>query len=204
MANKKYIWLMIVIFLLGFGASAGYFYFSKKTARQPAAVLEVKTPEAVLPDDAVTLRIYYPVSGTLQMEERKVRRRMERMSVAEAVIGEFLKGPVNVKVPEVPRDTKLLGLYRGEDGILYVNFSDEFRMNFNGDAASEFLLLKGLFESLISNVQEITDVKVLIEGKEMESLGGHVYLLYPLKDNLSSEVPDPKAQTGGTGAGAQR
>lgn len=122
------------------------------------------------------------------MEERKVQRKTAQMAVAEAVLGEFFKGPVNSKGSEVPRDTKLLGLYRGSDSILYVDLSDEFRRNFSGDIAAEFLLLKGLFESLISNVQDITDVKILIEGREMESLGGHIYLLYPLKDTVSQET----------------
>ncbi|MBS1233295.1 MAG: hypothetical protein H6R42_949, partial [Nitrospirae bacterium] len=52
---------------------------------------------------------------------------------------------------------------------------------------AEFLLLKGLYESIISNVQDIQDVKILIEGKETETLGGHLFLLYPLKDMVSHE-----------------
>ena len=81
----------------------------------------------------------------------------------------------------IPPGVKVLGLYQGSDGILYVDFSDELRRNFQGDAAAEFLLLRGLYESIISNVKGVDDVKVLIEGKEIESIGGHVLALYPLK-----------------------
>jgi hypothetical protein len=76
-------------------------------------------------------------------------------------------------------------VYKGADRILYIDLSDEFRRNFQGDAFTEFLLLKSLYESLISNVEDIQDVKVLIEGKEAETLGGHLYLLYPLKDMVT-------------------
>jgi len=70
---------------------------------------------------------------------------------------------------------------------LYVDLSDEFRRNFQGDVLAEFLLLKGLYESLISNEQEIQDVKILIEGKEIETLGGHLLLTYPLREMVSYE-----------------
>jgi hypothetical protein len=71
--------------------------------------------------------------------------------------------------------------------MLYIDLSDEFRRNFQGDVFAEFLLLKGLYESIISNVQDIQDIKILIEGKETETLGGHLFLLYPLKDMVSHE-----------------
>ena len=88
----------------------------------------------------------------------------------------------------IPGDSRLLGVYKDTDQILYVDLSDEFRRNFQGDVYTEFFLLKGLYESLISNVPDIQDVKVLIEGKEIETLGGHLYLLYPLKDIVSAEL----------------
>ena len=77
----------------------------------PAKETEEKIGRAI--EDMFTLRIYYPAGGRLQMEERKVQRKTPQMTVAEAVISEFLKGPVNVSVSEIPKDTKLIGLYRG-------------------------------------------------------------------------------------------
>ncbi|MCG2708938.1 MAG: GerMN domain-containing protein [Thermodesulfovibrionales bacterium] len=196
MANKKYLWIPVFLLLFAAGMTGGYFYFSKKFPSQalPAKETEEKIGRAI--EDMFTLRIYYPAGGRLQMEERKVQRKTIQMTVAEAVISEFLKGPVNVSVSEIPKDAKLIGLYRGDDGMLYVDLSDEFRRNFGGDAAAEFLLLRGLYESLISNVYDITDVKILIEGREMESLGGHLYLSYPLKDIVYSDLSDSLRRTG--------
>ncbi len=196
MASKKYLWIPVFLLLFAAGMTGGYFYFSKKFPSQamPTKETEEKVGRAI--EDMFTLRIYYPAGGRLQMEERKAQRKIPQMTVAEAVISEFLKGPVNVSVSEIPKDTKLIGLYRGDDGMLYVDLSDEFRRNFGGDAAAEFLLLRGLYESLISNVYDITDVKILIEGREMESLGGHLYLSYPLKDIVSSDLSDSLRRTG--------
>jgi len=187
MASKKYLWAPVFLLLFAAGMTGGYFYFSKQFPSPPVPTGDKDTEERVggTVEDMFTLRIYYPAGGRLQMEERKAQRKTPHATVAEAVISEFLKGPVNVSVSEIPKDTKLIGLYRGDDGMLYVDLSDEFRRNFGGDAAAEFLLLRGLYESLISNVYDIIDVKILIEGREMESLGGHLHLLYPLREIVS-------------------
>lgn len=196
MASKKYLWIPAFLLLFAAGMTGGYFYFSKQFPSQarPETVTEEISIGTV--EDMFTLRIYYPAGGRLQMEERKAQRKTIQMTAAEAVISEFLKGPVNASVSEIPKDAKLIGLYRGDDGILYVDLSDEFRRNFGGDAAAEFLLLRGLYESLMSNVYDINDVKILIEGREMESLGGHLYLSYPLKDIVSSDLSDSLRRTG--------
>ncbi len=132
--------------------------------------------------------MYYPVDDHLQFEERSILKRNVPIAIAEATVEEFLKGPGGVTSTIIPKETKLRGLYIGGDRILYVDLSEEFRRNFQGDALSELLLLKGLYESLISNVEDIYDVKILIEGREVESVGGHFYLLYPLKDTVSFNI----------------
>jgi len=185
MGSKKYLWVIVFILLFAAGMTGGYFYFSKEFPSQTPHEKRTEERGGVISEDMFTLRIYYPVNGRLQMEERRVQRKTPQATVAEAVISEFFKGPVKVGISEMPKDVRLIGLYQGDDGILYVDLSDEFRRNFSGDAAAEFLLLRGLYESLISNVYDITDVKVLLEGREMESLGGHLYLLYPLKEIVS-------------------
>lgn len=196
MASKKYLWISVFLLLFAAGMTGGYFYFSKKFPSQAMPGKETGERVGGTVEDMFTLRIYYPAGGRLQMEERKAQKKTIQMTVAEAVISEFLKGPVNASVSEIPKDAKLIGLYRGDDGMLYVDLSDEFRRNFGGDAAAEFLLLRGLYESLMSNVYDITDVKILIEGREMESLGGHLYLSYPLKDIVSSDLSDSLRRTG--------
>jgi len=178
--------ILLILLFLG-GVAGGYLYLSKVFPKGKPAVEEiVGTPTKA--EDLFPLRIYYPHGNQLQMEERRLPRRTVQIAIAEASVEEYLKGPKDVTVSNIPRDVRLLGLYKDADSILYIDLSDEFRRNFQGDAITEFLLLKGLYESLISNIQDIKDVKVLIEGKEIETLGGHLYLLYPLKDVVLPET----------------
>lgn len=184
--NTKKLSIIILLGLLFIGGLAGgYFYFSKVSHKHVPEERVEPLPQA---GDLFALKIYYPVGNRLQIEERRLLRRTAQIAIAEAIVEEFLKGPVNMKISDMPKDARLLGIYRDENRMLYIDLSDEFRRNFQGDALMEFLLLKGLYESLISNLGEIEDVKVLIEGREIETLGGHLCLSYPLKDMVLYET----------------
>ncbi len=183
MNRKRAFGVLAFGFLFVGGIIAGYLYFAKIVWREESP--SVVAPLASTPEELYSLRIYYPVGDQLQMEERRPPRRKGSTAVAEAIVEEYLRGSAVATVSFFPRGARLLGVYRGTDGVLYVDLSDEFRRNFQGDALAEFLLLKGIYESLIANIQDVQDVKLLIEGKELESLGGHLSLSQPLKDLVS-------------------
>jgi hypothetical protein len=183
---RKLSGLMLLLLLFLGGVAGGYFYFMKVFSKERPLREMVETLTPI--EDIFSLRIYYPVDNRLQLEERKLPRRTAQLAIAEAAVEGFLKGPSNAVMSNIPKDTRLLGLYKDADKILYINLSDEFRRNFQGDAITEFLLLKGLYESLISNIDDVQDIKVLIEGNEIETLGGHLYLFCPLKDMVSPEI----------------
>jgi hypothetical protein len=185
MITKKLSIIILLSLLFLGGLGGGYFYFSKSSHKQ---VPGDQVPTLPQTEDLFTLKIYYPVGNRLEIEERRLQRRTTQIGIAEAVVEEFLKGPAGIKTPGMPKDVRLLGIYFDENKMLYIDLSDEFRRNFQGDALAEFLLLKGLYESLSSNLGNIEDVKVLIEGAERETLGGHFYLSYPLKDMVSYET----------------
>lgn len=190
MHNKR-LWILLILVFFIAGA-AGSFFLSKQLsppdAPHPAASPSDPPGER---EDTLTLRVFYPKNRTLQMEEKKVPSRTNQLSVAEAVIEEYFRGPSDSSGSTIPGGVKLLGLYRDADMILYIDLSDEFRRNLQGDAHTEYLLLKGLSESLVSNLQDFSDFKILIEGKEHESLGGHFYLGHPLKGLVAGDPRGP-------------
>jgi spore germination protein GerM len=183
--KKRILWVLGFCLLFLGGIAGGFFYFSQNFGFRQ--IVETAPPELKEGEDASFMRVYYPSEGRLIMEERRVKRQVAITAIAEEIVNEFLKGPSNMAKSAVPPGTRLLAVYYGSDGILYVDLSDEFRRNFQGDALNEFLLLKGLYDSIISNVTRVDDVKVIIEGKEIESIGGHFLALYPLK-NMLAEV----------------
>lgn len=182
-SSRKIAWGLIFVLLFLGGIVGGFLYFSRNFGAE-----KMKAPvaqEERRDEDFSFVRVYYPSEGRLIMEERRIRRQVSIAPLAEEIVEEFLRGPSNAGKSLVPSGTKLLSAYYGTDGIVYVDLSEEFRRNFQGDALAEYLLLKGLYDSIISNVTGVDDVKIIVEGKEIESIGGHFFAQYPLKNTVA-------------------
>lgn len=184
--NNKTVWIaLIVIFFLA-GAAGSYFFLKHFTPAQDQPLHNETRIQSVEGQDLMVIRLYVPKNGKLEMTEKKLPRRIKNIAIAEAVIEEFFRTPADSS--PIPQGVKVLGMYRDASLNLYLDLSDELRRNFQGDALSEFLVLKGMHDSLVANVQDFQDLKILVEGKEIESLGGHFYLKYPLKSTVLGET----------------
>jgi uncharacterized 2Fe-2S/4Fe-4S cluster protein (DUF4445 family) len=189
--KNRALWILLVIFFFVAGAAGSYFLmkYVMPAANQPAIVApEQQAAEA---HDLIAVRILLPRDKKLEMQERKLKRRIKSIAFAEAVIEQFFKEAANEYA--IPQNVKVLGIYRDPNQVLYIDLSDELRSNFQGDALDEYLLLKGMYETLVSNMQDFQDLKVLVEGKEIETLGGHFFLKYPLKNIVLPELKNESA-----------
>jgi spore germination protein GerM len=185
--NNRRLWIALIVLFFIAGALGSYLFMRNFVHSEKTSSSAPQSPLMESIDYSV-LRLYQPHNNRLDMLEKKIPRRISNTALAEAVIEEFFKQPVEGGVSSIPQNVKLLGLYKDEGQTLYIDLSDEVRRNFQGDALAEYLLLKGIYESLVSNVQDFNDVRILVEGKEIETLGGHLYLRYPLKNTFSAEL----------------
>ena len=78
----------------------------------------------------------------------------------------------------VPRGTRVLG-YRLDEGTLIVNFNDRLRTGHSGGSYGELLTVYGIVNSLVDG-PGVRNVQILIDGEQVDSLAGHVYLREPL------------------------
>ena len=186
--NNRNLWIALIVLLFLAGAVGSYFFMHNFAESEKQSTSTAAQSPVMESTDISVLRIYQPHNNRIEMTERKIPKRISNTAIAEAVIEEFFKPAAASGVSAIPQNVKLLGLYKDEGQMLYIDLSDEVRRNFQGDAMSEYLLLKGIYESLVSNVQDFQDCKILIEGKEMETLGGHFYLKYALKNTFSAGI----------------
>jgi spore germination protein GerM len=183
--HKNLITVLAFVILFAGGIAGGYFFFLKTSPK----AREAGRTEVVRPTGPVTeIQVYFPSEGRLKAESRSVTQALSKRAAARATVEEFLKGPSSGIKSFIPQNARVLGIYDGEDGILYIDLSDEFRRNLQVDAISEFLLMRGLYESVLTNVYGVADVKILIEGAEVETLGGHISLIKPLGDTVSQTL----------------
>ncbi len=178
----------IVFFIVFIGAivAGGYYLLSmysdilrtgvelKPKASVPTVKAEKKPRPRVVSGDYMVLDLYFPSGESLQGERRSVPRASSARDTAAVIVEEFLAGPRGRTGGIIPDKSKLNGVFLGNDSILYIDLSDEFRRNFQGNAMQEYMLLKALHKSLMKNVYQVEGVRLLIDGREVDSVGGHL------------------------------
>ncbi|UCG79154.1 MAG: GerMN domain-containing protein [Nitrospirota bacterium] len=183
-----YALLFILIIML---FASGYAFLVKiRPPVRTVSVEEERIPENAAEEDSgdkLYLKVYYPSGQNLSVEEREVERVFSQKKILKAALSEFLKGPSGKGSSVIPENTVLHAVFIGSNGTVYINFSEDFRRNFRGDAIDEYLLLKGLYETTIWNVKA-DDVKLLVDGKEVDTIGGHFSADRPLKQLVTREI----------------
>lgn len=88
-------------------------------------------------------------------------------------------------VSAVPPGTKLRAVFVSDKGEAFVDFSRELVAGHSGGSTNELLTVYTIVDSLTANLPAVTSVQVLVEGKQVETLAGHVDLRRPLDRNLA-------------------
>lgn len=79
---------------------------------------------------------------------------------------------------------KVLDLYMDKEGIVYVDFSKSIKNNFKGDVSEELELVAGLYRVIRTSIPDFQGVKIIVEGKETETLGGHIDISRPVGEEI--------------------
>lgn len=79
-----------------------------------------------------------------------------------------------------PPETELRGVFITQEGIAYVDFSRHFKENHLSGSSAEISTIYSIVNSLTYNFDAIRRVFILIDGREQESLSGHIDLRRPL------------------------
>ncbi len=84
----------------------------------------------------------------------------------------------------VPAGTTLRALFIGQRGEAFVDLGGDVRTKHPGGALYELFTVYAIVNSLTVNLPAITRVQILIDGKEADTLAGHVDLRHPLQKSL--------------------
>jgi hypothetical protein len=91
----------------------------------------------------------------------------------------------------IPDGTSVRGVFIGEHGDAYVDMSGDISRNHPGGSLEELFTVYALVNVLTVNLPAITSVQILVDGREVETIAGHVDIRRPLVKNLSL-LPQPE------------
>jgi spore germination protein GerM len=102
---------------------------------------------------------------------------------ARAIVHAQLMPVSEPLVSAIPPGTTLRALFLAGSEA-YVDLSPEFTAAHPGGSMNELLTIYTLVEVLTVNLPAITSVQLLVDGRELDTLAGHVNLRQPLVKNL--------------------
>lgn len=151
-------------------------------------VPEEVAPDATVAADArrIRARLFYvdePGTG-LQAVEREVLYGETTAEQARRIV-EAQIGPAPAPhVSAIPPGTKLRTVFFTKRGEIFVDLSADLQTNHPGGTTNETLTVYALVSALTSNLPAVTGVQILVEGKEVDTLAGHLDLRRPIEQDL--------------------
>jgi spore germination protein GerM len=87
-------------------------------------------------------------------------------------------------VSAIPPDVKLHDVFITERGDAFVDLSGDITSKHPGGSLDEIFTVYTIVNALTVNLPAITRVQILVDGKEVDTLAGHVDLRHPLAKSL--------------------
>ena len=175
------VFVAVLVFLAkrGVPASAGI-----KTAN---AATGAASPAPAPPGRKIKARLFYVADdgGLLTSVERDVAYGEGVEAQAREIIAAQIAQVAEPLVSAIPRGTTLRAVFITKSGDAYVDLSREARSGHPGGTVNELLTVYTIVNALTENLPAVTAVQLLVDGKEVDTLAGHVDLRRPLAKNLT-------------------
>jgi spore germination protein GerM len=113
-------------------------------------------------------------------EKRDILKKNVIKEQAKETILELINGPRGKLIRTIPPRTKLLTLQIDEAGVAKVNFSPALSKDHPGGSSAEMMTVYSIVNSLSLNFPQIKRVQILIDGKPIETITGHLSLRRPI------------------------
>ena len=163
-------------------------------ARQAPASAAAPAAPSSAPATAVrriTAILFYVSEDGLSLApvQREVPFESNVTEQARAIIEAQLSAPPPL-VSAIPSDTKLREVFVTERGDAFVDLSGDITAKHAGGSLDEILTVYAIVNALTVNLPAISRVQILVDGKEVDTLAGHVDLRHPLAKSMDWVVHD--------------
>jgi spore germination protein GerM len=169
--------LLCIIIFLTVGCSESVPVIENNSNRQGVNPGNSLNPNDGVTQESMRITVYHATKDAMNLvSETHVVDKND--NPARTAIALLAAEPVDKSLTRVmPASAKLLSL-KIQGGIAYANFTPGLT-RFGGGSATEILLVAAIVNTL-TEFPEIKAVQILIDGKKVQTLGGHLDLSDPL------------------------
>jgi len=126
--------------------------------------------------------LYFVDTDNLELvtEKRAVSQADNIVDQIKLTLGELIKGSASLS-PTIPEETAVREVFLDEKGCAYIDFSRAISQNHSGGITGELITVASIVNTLTLNFpEEVRKVQILINGKEAETVAGHIDISKPI------------------------
>jgi hypothetical protein len=146
--------------------------------------------------------LYYVSEDGMRLAsvEREIAYAPTAIEQARIILTEQLAPAPDPYAQAIPTGTTLRAVFLTPEGDAYVDLSKEAAEEHPGGSLDEAFSVYTIVNALTVNLPAITRVQILVEGREVDTLAGHIDLRQPLRKDLRwLEAPSVSAATPAAG-----
>jgi spore germination protein GerM len=147
---------------------------------EPPAVPRIKATLYFASEDGQRL---VPVEQDIPLAEGVVG---QARALVEAQLAAVPPAPL---ISTIPPDTKLRALFVSDRNEAFVDLDSSVRDKHPGGSLNELFTVYTIVHAITTNLRDVQSVQLLIDGREADTLAGHVDLRRPLRKNEGLITP---------------
>jgi Sporulation and spore germination len=168
---------VLLLAVLGMGLYA--WHMRGRAATNSAASLDTRPIVAPVAGatEQVTLFVAYDDIGVLHSQSARIPLPSVRQQRAEELLRALLALYLDKSSPHpLPQGSDVRSIYLVDPGLAVIDLNAAFADGHRSGVLSEELTVASLIQTLSANLPGILKVKILVEGKERQTLAGHADL----------------------------
>jgi hypothetical protein len=167
-----------IMLVIALGMSFYVWHMRRRERAEPAAATNRPVaPPVSGPTEQVTLFVAYDDSGTLRPTPARIPLPAGRQERAEELLRALLGVYLDKPSPHfLGAGSEIRAVYLVDPGLVVIDLNEAFADGHRSGVLVEELTVASLVQTLAANIPGIARVKILVNGKERETLAGHADL----------------------------
>lgn len=170
---------MAVLLAAALGLSIYAWHVRKTVAATPVAPVDTRplAPPVVGPTEKVVLYVAHDDDGTLRAQPAQIPMPSGRQQRAEELARALISLYLEKNSPHViGAGSEVRSVFLVDPGVAVIDMNGAFADSHRSGVLVEELTVASLIHTVTANTPNILRVKILIDGKERETLAGHADL----------------------------
>jgi hypothetical protein len=168
-----------ILLAAALGLSLYALHMRKNAAASPPAVVDTRplAPPVSGPSERVVLFIAHDDDGTLRGESAQIPMPSGRQQRAEELLQALLSIYLDKNSPHhLGAGAEIRSIYLVDPGVAVIDVNSAFADTHRSGVLVEQLTVASLIQTVSVNTPNLLKVKILVDGKERDTLAGHADL----------------------------